>query len=123
MFCTKCGAENEESTLKCVKCGEDMHQEEVVSAAPQQNVPNYLVWAILSTLFCCLPFGIVSIVFAAQVNDKLTAGDTLGAIESSNKAKMWAWISFGVGAGVTVLSIIGMVVPALLAGVAGVSGY
>jgi len=22
---------------------------------------NYLVWAILSTIFCCLPFGIVSI--------------------------------------------------------------
>ena len=37
-------------------------------------VPNHLVWAILSTLFCCLPLGIVSIVFAAQVNGKLAAG-------------------------------------------------
>ena len=32
--------------------------------------PNHLVWAILSTLFCCLPLGIASIVFAAQVNSK-----------------------------------------------------
>ena len=32
--------------------------------------PNNLVWAILSTLFCCLPLGIVSIVYAAQVNGK-----------------------------------------------------
>ena len=30
--------------------------------ANTQNIPNHLVWAILSTLFCCLPFGIVSIV-------------------------------------------------------------
>ena len=43
------------------------------TATPQ--VPNNLVWAILSTLFCCLPAGIVSIVYAAQVNGKLAAGD------------------------------------------------
>jgi hypothetical protein len=52
--------------------------------------PNYLVWAILSTIFCCLPLGIASIVFAAQVNSKWAAGDVAGAQESSNKAKQWA---------------------------------
>ena len=50
------------------------------TATPQ--VPNNLVWAILSTLFCCLPAGIVSIVYAAQVNGKLAAGDIAGAQES-----------------------------------------
>ena len=54
------------------------------------QVPNNLVWAILSTLFCCLPAGIVSIVYAAQVNGKLAAGDIAGARESSEKATKWA---------------------------------
>ncbi len=58
------------------------------TATPQ--IPNHLVWAILSTLFCCLPAGIVSIVYAAQVNGKLAAGDIAGAQESSEKAKKWA---------------------------------
>ena len=58
------------------------------TTAPQ--VSNNLVWAILSTLFCCLPLGIVSIVFAAQVNTKLAAGDVAGARESADKAKKWA---------------------------------
>ena len=58
------------------------------TATPQ--VPNNLVWAILSTLFCCLPAGIVSIVYAAQVNGKLAAGDIAGAQDSSAKAKKWA---------------------------------
>lgn len=49
-----------------------------------------LVWAILTTLFCCLPFGIVSIVYAAQVNGKFAAGDLAGAQASSKKAKQWA---------------------------------
>ncbi len=58
------------------------------ATAPQ--VSNNLVWAILSTLFCCLPLGIVSIVFAAQVNTKLAVGDIAGARESADKAKKWA---------------------------------
>jgi Interferon-induced transmembrane protein len=63
----------------------------------QATVPNYLVPAILTTLFCCLPFGIVSIVYAAQVNGKLAAGDRAGALQASQNAKTWAWLSFGFG--------------------------
>jgi hypothetical protein len=62
-------------------------------AAPAPYIPNHLVWAILSTLFCCLPMGIVSIVFAAQVDGKRAAGDIAGAQEASRKAKFWAILS------------------------------
>jgi hypothetical protein len=63
--------------------------------------PNYLVWAILSTVLCCLPLGVVSIVFAAQVNSKWYAGDVAGAVESSNRAKtfaIWSAVAGVVGA-------------------------
>jgi predicted secreted protein len=68
--------------------------------------PNNLVWAILTTLFCCLPLGIVSIVFAAQVNGKFAAGDVAGAQESSNKARQFAIYSAITGVVVAVLYII-----------------
>jgi len=58
------------------------------------DVPNYLVQAILCTVFCCLPFGIVAIVFAAQVNGKLAAGDYQGAVSCSHSARTWCWVSF-----------------------------
>src|SRR4051812_49991486 len=61
--------------------------------APQ----NYLVFAILTTVCCCLPLGIPAIVFASQVNSKLAAGDLAGAMDSSRKAKMWCWIALGCG--------------------------
>ena len=51
---------------------------------------NYLIWAILSTVFCCLPLGVVSIVYAAQVNGKWHSGDRAGAADSSAKAKKFA---------------------------------
>ena len=83
---------------------------------PGTHVPNYLVQAILVTIFCCLPFGIVSIVFAAQVNGKLGAGDYAGALEVSRKAKTWAWVSFGVGLGLNIVGfLIGLVVPLVVA--------
>lgn len=64
---------------------------------PQEKVNNYLVPAILSTFCCCMPFGIVSIVFASQVNTKLSVGDIVGAKDSAGKAKMWMLISVGLG--------------------------
>ncbi|WP_197513887.1 CD225/dispanin family protein, partial [Mycobacterium sp. 1165178.9] len=33
-----------------------------------QEPDNYLVWAILCTVLCCLPFGIVSIVYSNKVS-------------------------------------------------------
>ena len=59
---------------------------------------SYLVWAILTTLFCCLPFGIISIVYAAKVDGLWTAGDQGGARAASDNAKKWAIISAVAGA-------------------------
>ena len=66
-------------------------------------VPTYLAQAILVTLFCCLPFGIVAIVYASQVNSKLLIGDYSGARQSSASAKTWCWVSFGLGLVFTLL--------------------
>lgn len=97
MYCTKCGTQNDNNAWKCIKCGTTLQQVSQSSQKPPINIPNYLVQAILVTILCCLPFGIPAIVFAAQVNGKIAAGDIEGAITTSKKAKMWCWISFGTG--------------------------
>ncbi|MBE1592838.1 CD225/dispanin family protein [Nonomuraea angiospora] len=50
---------------------------------------NYLVAAILTTVFCCFPLGIVSIVKSTQVNSKWQIGDFQGAALASEEAKTW----------------------------------
>ncbi len=69
------------------------------------NIPNYLWQSIAITVCCCLPFGIVAIVYAAQVKSKAGIGDLAGAQEASNKAKMWCWIGFGVGILINIIVI------------------
>lgn len=71
-----------------------------------QPPPNYLIPAILVTIFCCLPLGVVAIIFATQVNGKYQAGDIAGAEEASRKAKMFVMIAAGIGVVVIALAII-----------------
>jgi hypothetical protein len=54
---------------------------------------SYLAWAILSTLLCFWPIGIVSIIYAIKVDSKYFTGDYAGAEEASTKAKTFAIIS------------------------------
>ena len=63
-------------------------------AGSPSNVPNYLVPAIISAI-CCFPLGIISIVFAAQVNGKVAAGDIAGALNASKMAKIFSYVFIG----------------------------
>ena len=95
MYCPNCQIQAEENASFCANCGT------VLIPGQPQHIPNHLVWAILSTICsticCCIPTGIVSIVYAARVNGLVAAGDFAKARQASENAKMWAWISFGLG--------------------------
>ncbi len=79
------------------------------SGGPGFPPENYLVWAILSTIFCCLPLGVVSIIKSTEVNSKWQRGDYDGAMRSSADAKkfaMWGAIAAGIGVVLYVLFIV-----------------
>lgn len=123
MFCTQCGANNADTAAVCVQCGRNLQpaapsvplQTTAVVLPPGTTVQNYLVFAILATVFCCLPAGIPAIIYAAQVNGKLQAGDLAGAQVASNNAKMWCLISLGLGLGIVGLYAI-MIMLGILSG-------
>lgn len=54
---------------------------------------NHMVGAILSTICCCLPFGIVAIIKASQVNSLYLQGQYVRAAE----AQKWTTISVILG--------------------------
>lgn len=65
-----------------------MEENKLTPAQPE----NYLVWAILVTVCCCLPFGIVAIVKSSKVNTLYAAGQYDMAQLQSQDTKKWCII-------------------------------
>jgi predicted secreted protein len=75
-------------------------------AKPPESGGVYLALSILTTLFCCLPFGIPAIVFAAQIDGRLKSGDIEGATKSARMAKIWIITSAASGFAVLIIYLI-----------------
>ena len=87
---------------QCIKLRDLPHvdgaQHKLATARPTGTLQiNYLVPAILCTLFCCLPFGIAGILFAVQANAKVQQGDIDGAAVAASRAKLMCLLSFVLG--------------------------
>ena len=73
---------------------------------PQVQPNNYMLFAILTTLFCFIPTGIVALIYASRV-DSLWFGQNYGeAYEASRKAKNWCVITACIGALFIIVGII-----------------
>ena len=57
--------------------------------APGPCPPTNLVWAIISTICCCLPAGIVAIIYSVKVTNKYNMGDFKGAERASETSAWW----------------------------------
>ncbi len=76
---------------------------------PRPN--SYLALAIISTILCCLPTGIVSIIYATKVNSSYEDGNYDEAISASKNAKTWGLVSIGI-------AVVGWLIYILIFGVA-----
>lgn len=117
MYCSKCGALNDDNGEFCTSCGNSLNSTgsnvmekqftqqggSNYSNPPMRSydrVPSYMAWSVISTIlslfllnFLALPAGIVAIVFSSQVDTKLKGGDYDGAVRSSKNAKIWNWVA------------------------------
>lgn len=71
---------------------------------PKPN--NYMVLAIVTTVCCCLPFGIVGIVKASKVNSLYALQQYAAAQAASEEAKKWSLIGIGCGAVVSIIYLL-----------------
>lgn len=96
-FCSQCGANVPENVNQCPQCGAAMN------AAPQNNIPQgnpyqaypqgtaptgqmntgLLVWSIISLVLCCLPLGIVALVFTINAKNAPTAEEEAKKLQTA----------------------------------------
>lgn len=93
--CNECGRQVSTQAKNCPNCGapivtsENIKIEHYIEQKPAKPKDN-LVWAILSTVLCCLPLGIVSIVHSAKVNSLYHRGNCVEAQKEADIARKWA---------------------------------
>lgn len=73
--------------------GQQPYQEYRVPPCP----PTNLIWAILSLICCCQVFGIIAVVYAAQVTSLYNSGRYEASRKASNNALTWSIASLVVG--------------------------
>ncbi len=76
-----------------------------VSGFAPVRVKSYLGWAIATLILCFWPTGIVAVVHATRVGNRLAAGDLAGAQESSRKAKWWSQLSFNIAVAFVIIAV------------------
>jgi uncharacterized membrane protein YidH (DUF202 family) len=136
--CSNCGAELRPAANFCSSCGAaqaEAAQTEVfdpaaspspapadvlrqradqLRAAPaaqtQKNIENHFIKSIIATVCCCVPFGIVGIIYATKVDAYMRTGNRAAAEDASQKANLWSNLAIGIGlvvnALVTMLTVI-----------------
>ena len=84
----------------------------------EQNKPcpdNNLIWAILCTVMCCLPLGIVAIIKSTSVEKLWYQGHHAEAEKAAADAKKWAIWGAAISAIFVVLYLIVVVLAIALA--------
>lgn len=78
---------------------------------PQKPISGtpYIVFSILATILCCLPFGVVGIVYASKINALQKMGDYEGAKAAAKKAKIWTIVSAVIGLVVSIIAAVGFI--------------
>ena len=77
---------------------------------------NWLIWAILSTVLCCLPLGIVSIIYATKVDNLWNSGQQEEAIKASNMARLFFVLALGGGVLAVIIGFISGLASVLMGG-------
>ena len=126
-FCINCGSSLADDVKFCSNCGAVVkkadadNQQTVGQAQYVGNVNNVsqerppmpdsnLVWAILTTILCFLPFGIVSIVYSSKVSTYYFTGQYELAKDASKKAGLWAmWSAISMGIIIVIIVIIAII--------------
>jgi len=113
MQCANCGKEYEDALAECPHCtggaepadrteaerlARERESEEYTALVHRRwQVNTHLVGAILATVFCCWPLGIIAIVYAAKAEAILTLGEVRQSQAQARKARIWMAVSIVLG--------------------------
>jgi hypothetical protein len=113
MLCGKCGKELEPDVRFCPQCGNQIDLSAPPAPQNREKINTWLIPSVLSTMLCCLPLGIVAIVFSSKCGQAVNQGDWQAAREYSQKAKLWFYLAAILGFFTTIFCVAAQILEAL----------
>lgn len=120
-YCPQCGKPVADDVAFCPNCGASLKS--TVQAQPQaqpsqaqasqqvaQMPKDYLIWSILSILFCFWPLGVYAIILSSDVKTLWNAGRHQEAQDKSDKAKKMNIICLIIGCVTWLFAIIFLII-------------
>ena len=120
-YCPQCGKPIADDVAFCPNCGASLKA--TVQAQPQaqpsqaqasqqvaQMPKDYLIWSILSILFCFWPLGVYAIILSSDVKTLWNAGRHQEAQDKSDKAKKMNIICLIIGCVTWLFAIIFLII-------------
>lgn len=120
-YCPQCGKPIADDVAFCPNCGASLKT--TVQAQPQaqpnqaqasqqvaQMPKDYLIWSILSILFCFWPLGVYAIILSSDVKTLWNAGRHQEAQDKSDKAKKMNIICLIIGCVTWLFAIIFLII-------------
>ncbi len=112
--CSDCGSNVSSEATTCPNCGKPLNSSSEKSNPESGDYGNppktWLLESILATIFCCIPLGIVGIIYATRVESNWFAGRKEIALNASKNAKTWTLITFFTGLSIIILYLLFAVV-------------
>ena len=98
MYCHQCGNELNPQTLFCPRCGVAVRgKNSSKNTSANVEVPDHLLGAIVVTVFCCFPLGVMAIVFSVLSDSRKRDGDIKGALAAARTADVCIDLSMQLG--------------------------
>ncbi len=143
MFCPKCGNNNNDLNLWCIRCGcklekikedtealdiaqsttenEPEYAAEINATANDTNVQksnkikDYMTWSIISAVLGSIVFGIIAVIFSGLTKTEFAAGCIDKAGLYSDKAKLFCLISLAIAIVKVIFIILVLIIVAFVA--------
>lgn len=79
------------------KWQQEQNTQTQVAEDAEERPSTYLVWSIIVTILCCIPFGVVAIIYSSKAGRKADMGDYKGARKAAEVAEWMIILAITLG--------------------------
>ncbi|XP_038053389.1 proline-rich transmembrane protein 1-like [Patiria miniata] len=84
--------------------------QQIIRTAGNVPPPDYMMFALMVTLFCFLPLGLIGMMKAMEARNRWQVGDGVGAHQSAQEARRWSIAGLAIGIPIIIALVVILII-------------